>query len=48
MALHLPDRRLARMHIGSVIFANKPGDGSGTGAGRLLPAGAGRLRQHLL
>lgn len=28
MALHLPESALERMHIGSVIFANKPGDGS--------------------
>ena len=27
-ALHLPESALPRMHIGSVIFANKPGDGS--------------------
>ena len=27
-ALHLPESALSRMHIGSVIFANKPGDGS--------------------
>ena len=27
-ALHLPESALARMHIGSVLFANKPGDGS--------------------
>ena len=27
-ALDLPESALARMHIGSVIFANKPGDGS--------------------
>ena len=28
MTLHLPESALERMHIGSVIFANKPGDGS--------------------
>ena len=28
LALHLPESALERMHIGSVIFANKPGDGS--------------------
>ena len=28
MALHLPESALECMHIGSVIFANKPGDGS--------------------
>ena len=28
MAMDLPESALARMHIGSVIFANKPGDGS--------------------
>ena len=27
-SLNLPESALARMHIGSVIFANKPGDGS--------------------
>ena len=27
-ALHLPESALSRMHIGSVLFANKPGDGS--------------------
>ena len=27
-AMDLPESALARMHIGSVIFANKPGDGS--------------------
>ena len=27
-ALNLPESALSRMHIGSVIFANKPGDGS--------------------
>ena len=27
-ALHLPESALSHMHIGSVIFANKPGDGS--------------------
>ena len=27
-ALRLPESALSRMHIGSVIFANKPGDGS--------------------
>ena len=28
LAMDLPESALARMHIGSVIFANKPGDGS--------------------
>ena len=27
-ALHLPESALSRMHIGAVLFANKPGDGS--------------------